>query len=233
MPTALHAQSPVVNILIAEANQMNCQLVASALRRRRYHVAVVGSAVHSELALSLLKEREPDVAVISAELEDGPAQGFGVARELRAWQSRTRVVMLLASRDRQMVVGAFRCGAHGVIFRNEPVETLCKCIHAVHDGQIWANSEQLGHVLEALSRAVPLHLQDARGAALLSRREEEVARLVAEGMTNRQISNELGLSEHTIRNYLFHVFDKLGISTRVELVLYCLQEKQRDSPQTQ
>jgi DNA-binding NarL/FixJ family response regulator len=68
-------------------------------------------------------------------------------------------------------------------------------------------------------------LQDARGLNLLSKRDENVVRLVSEGLTNRQISSDLGLSEHTVRNYLFRIFDKLGVSTRVELVLYCLQDR--------
>jgi DNA-binding NarL/FixJ family response regulator len=144
---------------------------------------------------------------------------------VRALQSKTRAVMLLASRDRDLVVDAFRCGAHGVIFRDEPVETLSKCIHAVHHGQVWANSEHLGYLLDALGHAKPLHLQDARGLNILSKREENVVRLVSEGLTNRQISSDLGLSEHTVRNYLFRIFDKLGVSTRVELVLYCLQDR--------
>ncbi len=130
--------------------------------------------------------------------------------------------MLLASRERELVVDAFRCAAHGVIFRDEP---LSKCIHAVHRGQVWAISEHLGYLLEALARMKPMNLQDARGANLLSKREETVARLVAEGLTNREISNELRLSEHTVRNYLLGIFDKLGVSSRVGLVLYCLQDR--------
>jgi DNA-binding NarL/FixJ family response regulator len=138
---------------------------------------------------------------------------------------KTRAVMLLSSRERAPIIDAFRSGAHGVIFRDEPFETLSKCIHAVHQGQVWANSQHLGCLLEALAQVKPLRLQDARGVNLLSQREEKVVRLVAEGLTNRQISAELGLSEHTVRNYLFRIFDKLGVSTRVQLVLYCLQEK--------
>jgi DNA-binding NarL/FixJ family response regulator len=114
----------------------------------------------------------------------------------------------------------------GVIFRDEPLETLGKCIHAVHSGQVWADSTVLGYLVDALSQAMPLNMQDSRGLSLLSKREESVVRLVADGMTNREVSTELGLSEHTIRNYLFHIFDKLGVSTRVELVLYFLHERQ-------
>jgi DNA-binding NarL/FixJ family response regulator len=129
------------------------------------------------------------------------------------------------------VIDAFRCGAHGVIFRDEPLETLSKCIHAVHQGQVWANSMHLGYLLEVLGQTKAIHLQDARGSNLLSKREETVVRLVADGLTNKAISSELHLSEHTVRNYLFRIFDKLGVSSRVELVLYCLQERRSDAVQ--
>lgn len=204
---------------------MNCQLVESAFRPKRFRVAVMASAVQSLETLTLLKARAPDVAIISAQLHDGPLEGFRVLRELRALQSRTRAVMLLASRDRELVIDAFRCGAHGVIFRDEPLETLSKCIHAVHQGQVWANSVHLGYLLEVLGQTKAIHLHDARGANLLSKREESVVRLVADGMTNKAISSELRLSEHTVRNYLFRIFDKLGVSSRVELVLYCMQDR--------
>ena len=225
MPNVSEARGDVVNIVVAEANEMNCQLVQSAFRPKRFRVAVVASAVKYSLTVALLKQCHPDVAIISSQLHEGPLEGFRVLRELRALQSKTRAVMLLASRDRDLVVDAFRCGAHGVIFRDEPVETLSKCIHAVHHGQVWANSEHLGYLLDALGHAKPLHLQDARGLNILSKREENVVRLVSEGLTNRQISSDLGLSEHTVRNYLFRIFYKLGVSTRVELVLYCLQDR--------
>lgn len=223
-----HTEPPIVSLFIAEANQMNCQLVESALRRKSNRVSVVASTVESRRALSLLKQTEPDIALVSAQLQEGPLEGYRLLRELRGTNSRTRTVMLLDSRDRQHVIDTFRAGARGVVFRDEPLEILCRCIHAVHQGQVWANSQQLGYVLEALTETMPLHLRDARGVALLSPREEDVAKLVSEGMTNREISVKLGLSEHTVRNYLFHVFDKLGVSTRVELVLYCLQERQRE-----
>jgi len=134
----------LVQILIAEANHMNCQLVAGALRPKRYRVGVLATAVDANSALSVLKERQPDVAIISAQLQDGPLAGFGVLQELRALHTRTRSIMLLDARKRESVVDAFRLGAHGVIFRDEPIETLVKSIHAVSQGQVWANSLHLG-----------------------------------------------------------------------------------------
>jgi two-component system nitrate/nitrite response regulator NarL len=217
--------SSSVSVVIAEANQLNCQLVESAFRSRRNHVAIVASAVGSRETLETIKEHAPDVAIISSHMESGPLDGYYILRELHSLQTKTRLVLLLGSRDRELVIDAFRCGAHGEVFRDEPLETLAKCIHAVNRGQVWANSLHLSYLLDVLSQ-MPMRLHDAQGMELLSKREAEVARLVAEGLTNRGISVQLGLSEHTIRNYLFRIFDKLGVSTRVELVLYCFQEQQ-------
>jgi DNA-binding NarL/FixJ family response regulator len=228
MQKAQQSRNSAVTVLVAEANQLNCQLVESVFRPRRSHISVVASAIGSQHTLTLVSERKPDVALISARLQEGPLEGYRVLREIRSLQVKTRAIMLLESRERDLVLDAFRCGAHGVIFRDERLETLGKCIHAVHAGQVWASSEHLGYLLDSLTHAMPLRLQNARGVDLLSKREEEVVRLVSEGLTNREISVQLGLSEHTIRNYLFKVFDRLGVSSRVELVLYCLQRKQKD-----
>jgi DNA-binding NarL/FixJ family response regulator len=216
-----------VNVLVAEASFQHCQLVESIFRPKRRGITVVACTADSRDALARLKEHAPDVAVISARLQGGPLEGYQVLRELHSLQSKTRAVMLLDSRERDLIVDAFRCGAHGVVFRDEPIETLGKCIHVVHRGQVWANSENLGYLLEAFGKAMPLRFEDSNGTKLLTKRERDVARLVSEGLTNRGISKQLGLSEHTVRNYLLKVFDKLGVSTRVELVLYCLQERQR------
>jgi DNA-binding NarL/FixJ family response regulator len=216
-----------VNVLVAEASFQHCQLVESIFRPKRTGITVVACTADFRDALSRLKDQPPDVAVISARLRGGPLEGYQLLRELHLLQSSTRAVMLLDSQERDLVIDAFRCGARGVVFRDEPIETLGKCIHVVHRGQVWASSENLGYLLEAFGKAMPLRFEDSNGTKLLTKRERDVARLVSEGLTNRAISKQLGLSEHTVRNYLLRVFDKLGVSTRVELVLYCLQERQQ------
>jgi DNA-binding NarL/FixJ family response regulator len=165
-------------------------------------------------------KEKPTVVVISAELDDDKRKGFEIARELHASHSETRVVMLLDSSERSQVVEAFRTGARGVFSRSESLNSLARCIQCVSEGQIWANSKELRYILEALGEALPLRVVDTRGAALLSRREVEVVRCVAEGLSNREIAQRLGLTEHTVKNYLFRIFDKLGVSKRVEVVLY-------------
>jgi DNA-binding NarL/FixJ family response regulator len=93
----------------------------------------------------------------------------------------------------------------------------------VHEGQVWASSTELQFVLEALVDPLPIETRNLPSSRPLSKREEEIAHMVAEGFSNRQISERLDLSEHTIKNYLFRVFEKLGVSTRVELTLYALK----------
>ncbi len=97
------------------------------------------------------------------------------------------------------------------------------------EGQIWLGNAELEHVLAALSQARPLRVVNPEGSSLLSPREEEVVHLVAEGLGNREIAEQMELSEHTVKNYVFHIFDKLGVSNRVELVLYALSSPKGDT----
>ena len=216
---ALPEVSNVIRVLAADATRMNSQLLAAALERdKRFQVLDPVSDARGIIA-AVAKEK-PAVVVISAELDEEKGKGFEVARELRAMHADARLVMLLDASERNQVVEAFRAGARGVFCRSESLLSLARCIQCVSDGQIWANSRELRYLLEALGEALPLRVVDTRGAALLSRREVEVVRCVAEGLSNREIAQRLGLTEHTVKNYLFRIFDKLGVSKRVEVVLY-------------
>jgi two-component system, NarL family, nitrate/nitrite response regulator NarL len=210
--------APVVPVFVADNSAMNCQLLVGALQRQG-NLSIVGSAVRADQTLTQIK-KDTRVAVISKDLQDGRSLGFTVVQELRESNPNVRSVLLLDSSDNDEIVEAFRVGARGVFCRAEPLRDLYKCIQTVDVGQVWANSGQLQAVLDAFARVAPRRLTDAKGNDLLSRRELEVCQLVTEGLSNREIARQLQLSEHTVKNYLFHSFDKLGISSRVELILY-------------
>jgi two-component system nitrate/nitrite response regulator NarL len=198
---------------------MNSQMLADSLARdKRFRVCY---AEPTPAAVMEACERErPHVVVLSAALEQAGNRGFQVARDLHATYREIKIVMLLDASDRPAVVEAFHCGARGVFCRTESLKSLAKCIHCVHAGQVWANSSELTYLLESFREAAAISLPQTGTAATLSKREQDVIRCVAEGLTNREIAQRLNLTEHTVKNYLFRIFDKLGVSSRVEVVLF-------------
>jgi two-component system nitrate/nitrite response regulator NarL len=222
---------PQITLLVAESCAMNCELMTTALARDE-NLTVTASALTAADILRVYEEKKPDVCVVSADLKDGPSAGFGASKELRAIHPGARIILLLNSSDRADVVEAFRAGALGVFSREEPFGILCKSIKRVHQGQIWASNQQLRYLVETLTITPAPPITDAQGASLLTKREQSLVQLVAEGHTNKDISRELGLSEHTVRNYLFRIFNKLGTSNRLELALYAInhRETQREQP---
>jgi len=218
--------------LVADAAAMSCQLLVDALLLSKRYDAVAATTPE-EVVLALGRTRF-DVLLIGTSFSQDPLEGLRFVSEVRALHREVGIVVLLDTMERNLVVEAFRCGAHGVFARSDSFQALCKCILCVHAGQVWASSAELGFVLEALLDPVPIETRGLPSSRPLSKREEEIAHMVAEGYSNRQISERLDLSEHTIKNYLFRVFEKLGVSTRVELTLYALKRGKvpRTRPQT-
>jgi DNA-binding NarL/FixJ family response regulator len=206
---------------VADDNHIHTQLLADALRRDS-QLEVISSLSRSEEIIEAANLHKFDVVVISANLDEEPLRGFEVLRHLRTLNPAIRAVMLLESSKREIILRAFHAGARGIFSRHESVETLSKCVRSVHHGQIWANSQQMSYAVEALASAPVVRAVDADGLTLLSKREMEVVRCLAEGLTNREIAERLGLSQHTIKNYLFRVFDKVGVSSRLELLFMTL-----------
>jgi DNA-binding NarL/FixJ family response regulator len=220
-----------VKVFIADSSQLSCQLIAAAVRRGPYRTRVVGYATDAVGIREGLEDNDADVAVIGARLEEQALAGFDVTREIMASRSKPRVIIILDSNKSTMVVEAFRAGASGIFSRDQSSELLCKSIQAVHKGQVWASSKELHFVIEALSATPSVRSISVRATGLLTKREEGVVHLVAEGMTNRDISQELKLSEHTVRNYLFRIFNKVGTSNRLELALYAIDRREGQEPQ--
>lgn len=207
-----------VRVLVADDTRLHTQLLADALKRDG--ALEVISADSQEIAgrtdLSSI-----DVFLLSSEL-NSPSGGFVVLRELHSSHPQIRAVMLVDSSKPESIIDAFRAGARGVLSRQDSIETLSKCVRKVHQGQVWANSQQMGLVVEALASSHSPSAFSAQGVEQLSRREMEVVTSVAQGLTNREIAKHLGLSEHTVKNYLFRIYDKVGVSSRVELLFLTL-----------
>jgi two-component system, NarL family, nitrate/nitrite response regulator NarL len=218
---------PQIRLLVSDNNTMSCRLLADALRRAKFEIT--GCAVTVPEILSSIARDAPDIAIVSGTLHEKRLAGFVALREIGMQFPNVRVLILLHDPDRELVVSAFRGGARGVFFRADPFAQLCKCLRVIHQGQIWASTQDLHYLVDALAKAVPLRHVSEGVAALLTKREEELVGYVAQGLSNREIAQAMFLSEHTVKNYLFRIFDKLGISSRVELVLHCTGRTMRAS----
>ncbi len=211
-------ETETVQVLVADSGPIQSQLLTRALKsRREFQVSAVAlqtSAVHN-----FMQSNHADVVLVAGNrLPD-----FSLLRWLRVSYPKVAPVLLAESDDRELVVNALRAGAKGIfLFTHTPFPMLCKCIHCVFRGEVWINSQQMNYALDALSEVPTLRVVNSNGRLLLTPREEQVVALVADGLTNRGVAAELGLSEHTIKKYLLRIFDKVGISSRVELVLYAM-----------
>lgn len=216
------ATPEAVGVLVADSNRMQAQLLSTALRRHpEFHVH---TSLMDPVSMSQSVAAESTrVALLSLGSSGDSAGAIAVLRQFHLSHPAIAQVLLVDATSRELVTSAFRSGARGIFsLADASLRLLCKCILRVSEGQIWANTEQLNYVMDLVSEVPSLRVLSSKGRRLLTPREEQVVALVAEGLSNRQIAIELNLSEHTIKKYLFRVFEKLGISTRVELVLYAL-----------
>ncbi|HTS06121.1 MAG TPA: response regulator transcription factor [Candidatus Eisenbacteria bacterium] len=220
--TSSDATSDPTRILIADSNRMQSQLLISALRRHP-EFEIHSCAMDTVSILQAVTVSYPRVALLSLSSLANASEAVMTLRRFHLSHPEIPKVLLTDSVNRDLVINSFRSGIRGIFSVNDAnLRSLCKCILRVADGQIWANTEQLNYILELISEIPSLRVVNSTGDRILTPREEQVVALVAEGLGNRQIAIELNLSEHTIKKYLFRIFEKLGISTRVELVLYAV-----------
>jgi DNA-binding NarL/FixJ family response regulator len=212
-----------VRVLVADSSRIHTQLLSEALQRDPELDVVTWNADPRGLLAAALAG-DVNVLAVSSALDGHPARGLETLRELRAARPSIRAVVLLDSRKPEAILDAFRAGARGVFNRDSSIEMFCKCIRSVHQGQIWADSADVALVIEALASAPRMRLPAADGLNLLSKRECEVVESLVQGLTNREIAERMGLSPHTVKNYLFRVFDKLGVSNRTELLFMTLSQ---------
>jgi len=219
----MHTQ---ITVLISDSTKMHCDLLRKAFYTVRQRFEVVAFASSSSEVLTTLRQERPQVVAISSDLQDGVLSGLRILPEIRRTHPETKILVVMASPNKEVVVDAFRHGAVGVLNRNCSFDLLCKAVEVVSQGQVWANAEELHYVLAAFVKSPKPPMLDPKMESRVTVREAAVVRLAIEGLSNREIAQQLALTEHTVKNYLFKVFDKLGVSNRVELVLACLYQEE-------
>jgi two-component system nitrate/nitrite response regulator NarL len=218
MRSQIARRHKLIRVSIAGRTRMDCQLLVKTLHAMSRSCRVIGCAVSTSEFLTIAAKQHPDVALISPDLEDGPTKGLDLVNAIRNSYPDVRSIILLDSSEPAMVIPAFQVGAKGIFSRAKPINGLCKCIEVVHRGQIWASTDELQSLLEAVAKWPRLQALRAHALAVLTLRENEVVNFVAEGLRNNEISKKMSVSPHTVKNYLYRIYDKLGVSSRAELL---------------
>jgi DNA-binding NarL/FixJ family response regulator len=195
---------------------------------------VVAQAQDGRQVLDVLQQFEPDILLLDLKMPG--LDGLATLQRLQAARNKTRVIVLTASDDKNEFVQAMKLGTSGIVLKQTATELLIKSIRKVHAGEIWLDSHTTAAVIrtfvaadEAASAAAALPQQQQlspaprdRERSPLSQREREIVALVAQGFKNKEMAEKMFISEQTVKNHLHNIFDKLGVSDRLELALYAI-----------
>jgi DNA-binding NarL/FixJ family response regulator len=185
---------------------------------------IVGEAVDGEETVRVVGQLKPHVLLLDLSLPK--LNGLEVLGELSKLGLQTRTIMLTAAIEREQVVEALQLGVRGIVLKHSALQLLLKSIRCVNEGQYWIGQEGVSDLIHAFRRMKASHSASAvRRNFGLSSREIEVIALIVAGYTNKDLARKLGISENTAKHHLTNIFDKLGVSNRLELVLYAVDHR--------
>ena len=189
-------------------------------------IVVIGEAGDGDEAVQLLNKLKPDVLLLDLRMPN--KDGLGVLEEMNGQSEQTRVILVTEGENEHDVVRAMRLGARGVVWKQSASALLLKSIRKVYAGEIWLDNRMTAELIDAFKKSSDAGVR--REKPLLSPREREIVQLVAQGFRNREIAEKLFISEQTVKNHLHNIFDKLGVSDRLELALYAIHHRLTDIP---
>jgi two-component system nitrate/nitrite response regulator NarP len=198
-----------MRILVADDHPMIQTAIEVLLRGTDYEIA--GTAGSGEETLRLLGEVQPDLLLLDLQMPGGG--GMEVLRRARAERPRVQVVLLTAAIDDGSLMEAKALGVDGMVLKNADPAYLLECLDRVRSGGNWVDPELSARVQE-LTESL-----GGAGRPALAPRERELVRCVQKGLRNREIAEQLGVTEGTVKVYLHSVFEKLGVSSRTELAV--------------
>ncbi len=190
---------------------------------------VVAQAEDGRQVLDVLQQFDPDILLLDLKMPG--LDGLATLQRLQAAKNQTRVIVLTAADDKNEFVQAMKLGASGIVLKQTATDLLIKSIRKVHAGEIWLDSHTTQVVIRQFvaneepqppAPPQPAPQMRDRDRSPLSQREREIVALVAQGFKNKEMAEKMFISEQTVKNHLHNIFDKLGVSDRLELALYAI-----------
>lgn len=225
---ATHRTSSKVRALVADRSRIHTQLLSEILQRDSDFEVICWDCVRANLIPTALAH-DVHVVAISSMLDGGSREAVSIVREMHASKPDAKIIVLLDSQDDALVLDFVRAGARGIFPQESSLEMLRKCLHSVHKGELWIDSRGVSVVINALAALPSLSKTCAKGMETLSKRERQVVEWMFQGLSNREISDRMALSQHTVKNYIFHIFEKMGVSSRGELLFVILSQNNAES----
>lgn len=228
IPTQTAVESPRIRVAIADDHP----IVRDGIKRLlalEPDIDVVGEANDGREILEVIQQTGADVLLLDLRMPN--LDGLGALQTLQQTHKRTRVIILTASEDKNEFVQAMKLGCSGIVLKQTAPELIVKSIRKVFAGEIWLDSHTTAAVMRQfaapgseLAAGGGSTSKSGRERSPLSTREREIVALVAQGYKNKEMAEKMFISEQTVKNHLHNIFDKLGVSDRLELALYAIHK---------
>ena len=218
-----------IRILIADDHPVVCHGLR-ALLSTQHDFSVIGEAHNGIDALRFATDLKPDVMLLDLSMPG--LSGIEVMRKLSGSKHPVpcQTILLTAAVDKSDIVRLLRMGMRGVVRKDESPELLFKSIRKVHEGELWVGRDTLADIVDALTSPTDSEPVVARPNLRLTPREQEILELLVQGEANKRIARRLSVSEDTVKHHITSIFDKGGVSNRLELVLFAIHHRLVQSP---
>ena len=182
---------------------------------------IVGEAADGKETVRVVCELKPKILLLDLSMPE--VTGLETLREVGKLRIQTRTIVVTGAIEKEQVIELLQLGAHGIILRHSALQLLLKSIRCVSNGQYWVGRESVSDLVHALRRMMTdVRTSEATRDFGISSREMQVVTHVVAGYTNKDLAGKLGISLQTAKHHLTNIFDKLGVSNRLELVLFAI-----------
>ena len=223
---APESRKPMIRIVIADDHPILRDGLKKLLSLED-DFEVVGEASDGREVLDQIQEKAPDILLLDISMPN--LDGLAALQVLQQSNNKTKVIILTASEDKNQFVQAMKLGCSGIVLKQTATDLIVKSIRKVYGGEIWLDSHTTAAVMRQFASPSDGGSSSSTGGksrerSPLSTREREIVQLVAQGFKNKEMAEKMFISEQTVKNHLHNIFDKLGVSDRLELALYAIHK---------